>query len=487
MSQSVFGDIGLYIVVVYLASLLVVGWLANRSRRDNSVKDFYLAGSSLGFVSLFFTMYATQYSGNTLLALPGKAYRTGLTSLGVMFAVMGVALVYSVFAPRLNQLAKSHQFITMGDFIQWRYQSKLLRSLVNVVLVITLVNYALGNFKAVGLLLESASGGVVSFSTAILCLAVVMAIYESLGGMRAVVWTDIIQGLLLMVGCLVIFVCVSSISETSSVTRLDGFMQSLHDFATNQWQFSQFFSLIVLIGVGAAVYPQAIQRIYAAKNAVTMRRSYRLMFFMPLLTTLPMILVGISVSEWLPSLDKQQSEQATIFAIQRVIEFYPAMSWLLILCIAAALAAIMSTIDSALLSLGSTVTTDFLAPYLNTLSQDKVRQVTRVVSWLLMAMVALLAIYLPQTIWALMVFKFELLIQLAPAIILGVRFTKFGANAMINGLLAGVLVAVVIKITAGSLLGVHAGVWGLLCNLAVILLSHRLVDKRSVNEVVEGK
>ncbi|NQZ12545.1 MAG: hypothetical protein HRT35_35780, partial [Algicola sp.] len=101
MEQSVFGETGLFIVVVYLASLLVIGWLANRSRTDNSLKDFYLAGSSLGFISLFFTLYATQYSGNTLLALPGKAYRSGFSSLGVMFAVMTVAVVYATFAPKL--------------------------------------------------------------------------------------------------------------------------------------------------------------------------------------------------------------------------------------------------------------------------------------------------------------------------------------------------------------------------------------------------
>ncbi|MFT4928623.1 MAG: Na+/proline symporter [Phenylobacterium sp.] len=473
MNQSVFGETGLTIVFLYLGSLLIIGWLANRSRRDNSIKDFYLAGSSLGFTSLFFTLYATQYSGNTLLALPGKAYRTGLTSLGVMFAVMAVAMVYAAFAPRLNQLAKQHRFITVGDFISWRYQSKHLRLLVNIVLVITLVSYALGNFKAVGLLLESASGGLVSFSTAIVSLAFIMAIYESMGGMRAVVWTDIIQGLLLMIGCLIIFAGVSSISEIDSVTRVEGFLTSLNEFVAEQAQFSGFFSLILLIGVGAAVYPQAIQRIYAAKNEVTMRRSYRLMFFMPLLTTLPMILVGISVSEWMPSLDKQQSEQVVIFAIQRVVEAYPAMSWLMILCIAAALAAIMSTIDSALLSLGSTVTSDFLGPYLKQLDDNKARRVSRIVSWLLMAVMAMLAIVLPQTIWALMVFKFELLIQLAPAIILGVRSQTLRTDAVMAGLLAGVLVAVVMKISVGTALGVHAGVWGLFANLLVIFAVQR--------------
>ena len=356
----------------------------------------------------------------------------------------------------------------MGDFIHWRYQSKQLRMLVNIVLILTLVSYALGNFKAVGLLLESASGGTISFATAIICLAFIMAIYESMGGMRAVVWTDIIQGLMLMVGALFIFGCVWSISETSSATHFQGFTQSLNTFVSEQLNLSSFISLTVLIGVGAAVYPQAIQRIYAAKNETTMRRSYKLLLIMPLLTTFPMILVGMSVSEWLPDLDKQQSEQVVIFAIERVVEVYPAMSWLLIVCIAAALAAIMSTIDSALLSLSSTVTKDFMGDYLKQLEPPKVLNITRSLSWTLMAIMATLAIVLPQTIWALMVFKFELLIQLAPAIILGVRLKNLTTKAVIAGLMAGIAAAVMIKLTVATIAGIHAGVLGLIANVVVI-------------------
>ena len=207
MDQAILGGAGLAFVLAYLMSLLAIGWWANRSRLQNSVKDYYLAGSSLGFFTLFFTLYATQYSGNTLLALPGKAYRNGFAGLGVMFAVMGVAVVYSTFAPRLNVLARRYQFITVGDFIIWRYQHSGLRVLANIVLIMTLVSYALGNFKAVGLLLESATGGEVSFVTSVLLMALIMAMYESLGGMRGVVWTDVLQGMILMAGVFDYFHC----------------------------------------------------------------------------------------------------------------------------------------------------------------------------------------------------------------------------------------------------------------------------------------
>jgi len=460
------------VVLAYLSSLLLIGWLANRASRESSARDYYLAGSSLGVVSLFFTLYATQYSGNTLLAAPGKAYRTGFDGLAIVFAIMGVVLVYRSYAPALNRLARRHRFITVADFLRWRYQSTPLLAVANVILILTLTTYALGNFKAIGLLLDSVSGGAISFPVGILLLALIMGVYESLGGMRGVVWTDVLQGTMLLLGCLIIFAAVSAVSPAQSVTHAPALMEALGRYFGEEIEPLNFASLVVLIAVGAAVYPQAIQRIYAARNTTVLRRSYGFMFFMPLITTLPMILVGMSVAEWQPGLPAVDSERVVIIAIQNVVQFFPALGWLLILCLAAALAAIMSTIDSALLTLGSILTRDLFAG--KTASADAVHSLraSRRTSWLLMMIIAVLAIVLPQTIWALMVFKFELLIQLAPAIILGVRWSGLGAPSALAGIICGVIVATGMKVLLpAEPLGIHPGVWGLLVNIVVLFLS----------------
>ena len=109
---------GILAIFCYLGSLLVIGWLANRVSHESDVKDFYLAGGSLGTVTLFFTLYATQYSGNTLLALPGKAYRNGFASLGVMIAVMGIVVVYSTFAPGPESIGSSTCLYNRRGFYQ---------------------------------------------------------------------------------------------------------------------------------------------------------------------------------------------------------------------------------------------------------------------------------------------------------------------------------------------------------------------------------
>ncbi len=460
---ALLGGGGLAAVALYLCSLLLIGWFANRQRTDDSARDYYLAGGSLGVFSLFFTLYATQYSGNTLLALPGKSYRNGFEGLAIMFAVMAIVAVYALFAPRLNALAREHRFITVADFLKWRYDSAVLVRLFNLVFLITLLSYALGNFKAIGLLLETATGGMVSFPVAIIGMALIMGVYESLGGMRGVVWTDVLQGILLLGGCLLIFAAVSAYSPENSVTRFSGLSRELGLYFTEDIRWLDFVALIIVVAFGAAVYPQAIQRVYAARSPDTLRKSYRFMVLMPLITTFPMILVGMSVAEWQPGLAEGESEQVVILAISRVAEQTPVLSGLLILCLAAALAAIMSTIDSALLSLGSIVTSDWLG-------QRDSRRAGRITTWLLMLLLALLAIVLPQTIWALMVFKFELLVQLAPGIILGVRWKLLQAPAVVAGMLVGVALVFMNQLLPDQPLGQLSGLAGLILNLFVALL-----------------
>ena len=473
-TQVLLDNVGLFGLGAYLFTLIVVGWLANRASRDHSLRDYYLAGGTLGSVSLFFTLYATQYSGNTLLATPGKAYRSGFDGLVMVVAMMAVMLVYGLFARRLSALSQQHQFVSVGDFIRWRYGHRGLLVLVNIIIVVVLMSYALGNLKAVGLLLESASGGQISFAAGIIGLSLIMGFYESLGGMRGVVWTDILQGSLLFLGCLFVFAAVYSLSDTTSVLRWPEFSQAIEAYLVSEIDLVAMLSFVVLIAFGAAVYPQAIQRIFSARDGDSLMRSYRAMFVMPILTTLPMILIGMRVREMVPDLDARQSEQVVMYAIDSVVTVYPALSWLLILFLAAAIAAIMSTIDSALLTLGSVITLDVLSRD-NEVRGAHSRFSGRMTSCVLMALMAAMAIFLPANLWTILVFKMELLVQLAPVIILGVRHERLSSQAIYSGALSGAVFVLVMKSSAlfgltesDSWLGIHTGIWGLMLNLVVM-------------------
>ncbi len=81
MNGSLLSSGGTIFLLFYLFSLIGIGLIGRFARKDNSMADFYLAGRGMGFFVLFLTLYATQYSGNTLIGFAGKAYRNGFTSL----------------------------------------------------------------------------------------------------------------------------------------------------------------------------------------------------------------------------------------------------------------------------------------------------------------------------------------------------------------------------------------------------------------------
>ena len=463
------GTFGIVAVGIYLLSLLVIGALARRASRAANLKDFYLAGGTLGVASLFFTLYATQYSGNTLFGVPGQAYAQGFEAMSVVLAVMGIVAAYTLFAPALNRIAHREGFVTPGDFLRWRYADRRLLVAVNVIFVFTLTGYVLANLKAVGLLVETATGGLVPFATGVLVLSAIMAVYESWGGMRSVVWTDVLQGSILLAGCVLVFIVVWQSDELGLLPAADFAADARRTLGDAEGA-AGFVSLLLLVAFGAAVYPQAIQRIYAARSAQTLQRSYAILVVMPLLVMLPLTVVAMSARDWLPPLGPGESERVILHTIEYALADSGVWVGIVALFIGAAIAAIMSTVDSALLALGSIISNDILGGPGSGRSDAELHRIGRTTTWVLMAVMAVLAIVLPQSIWALMVLKFELLAQAAPAVIVGTRYPAVRAPAVLAGLMAGGALVIALKVLPvdSDLLGIHAGFWGLAANLAVL-------------------
>jgi SSS family transporter len=472
---------GMGVLGAYLGALLILGIIGRLARRNNSLGDFFLAGRGLGFLVLLLTLYATQYSGNTLIGFSASGYRNGFSFLVSVAFMMGVVGVYLSFAPQLNRLSKAENYVTLGDYIQGRYRSRLLTVCISISGIIALGNFLITNLKAMGEVATEVTGGAVSPVMCIAVLALVIIIYETLGGLRSVAWTDVLQGLMLFFGCTIIFVAV-----IATFGGLETMADRLHEVRPDFWQppgpseLLTWTSTLLIVSIGVALYPQAIQRVYAARNATVLRRALVVMVFLPLFTTLPMVLLGILTNVFHPDLSPGESERATAVILGEVAMAYPAMKWIIVLFVGAVLAAIMSTADSALLSIASSITKDLVQPVRPQWDEAKLTFLGKGLSWGIMAGAALLAITLPQSIWALVEIKVELLVQCAPALILGIHCRKIPAQAVLAGFIAGNVLALAFlvggsysEILPARPLGVHAGLWGLLLNIMVIVVWRR--------------
>ena len=185
-----FGELGVVALGGYLLVLATVAEIARRSRQDASPSDHFLAGRDLGVFVLFLTLYATAYSGNSLLGYPGRAYQAGFSFIMSTGFMMAIIVLFHAIAPRLRPIAAEHGFVTPGDWVRHRFRDDpagpLLATAIGILMVIALANFLLAQLQAMGTMTSRVTEGIIPHEVGVISLALVILFYESLGGMRAV-------------------------------------------------------------------------------------------------------------------------------------------------------------------------------------------------------------------------------------------------------------------------------------------------------------
>ncbi|MHC4399932.1 MAG: sodium:solute symporter family protein [Planctomycetota bacterium] len=476
-------------IAVYLLSLLAIGWLGLKARKEKSMADFYLGGKGVGFFVLVLTLYATQYSGNTMFGYTGKAYRIGYTWIMSLHFMTAVVVFYLPLAPRLHRLSKREGFITPADYLKHRFGSKWLCLVATLVMIFAVANYLLAQMMAMGRALQGLiPQAEAAYVYGVIVLALIIVVYETLGGFRAVVWTDVIQGSILLVGLTVLCVlaCVYLGSPSAATARLvesgpEGVAKVVPPDAA---RCREWISYILLVGIGAALYPQAIQRIYAARSAATLRKSLAAMAFLPMTTCLIAVLVGVIAAAYEPGLKAAESDKILTVVCRGIQQQSLLGRWFVVILFSAILAAIMSTADSVLLSVSSMLSKDLYGQFLRPqASEGELARVGKITSWIVIALAVVMAILLQGvTLIQVLDRKFDILIQLAPAFFLGLHWTWLRAGPTLVGLVCGVSIAVVLAALGyGKIGGVHAGIFGLEVNFAVAAIGSMIAGRRSTH------
>jgi SSS family solute:Na+ symporter len=496
MNVLPFGPGALAFIALYLLSLVWIGWLGRQAREENSMRDHFIGGSGVGFFVLLLTLYATQYSGNTILGFSGKASRVGFSWLASVHFMTAIVITYLILAPKLFTLAKRHVFITPTDFLAHRFEHRGLNLLATLIMVAALLNFYLAQLTAMGRAVEGLTTlpPDTAFAWGVGVLAAVMLLYETLGGFRAVAWTDVIQGGILAIGFVVlmalIFVEYGSLEASTMKLAQAAPAKVLPPKAAEA---RSWLSYILLLGVGAALYPQAIQRIYAARSAPALRRSLAVMAFMPLTTALIAVLAGVTAAANLSGELSGASTDAVLGVMMRHVQEQSTLGYsLVVLIFAAVLGAIMSTADSSLLSLSSMITKDLYAGFVN--PQAGQESLTRLGKWTSTGIVfamASLAVYMNNsgvkfTLVELLEMKFDMLLQIAPAFLIGLHWKGLKSGPVFAGMLAGLLFALSffwVDDKGGGFMawlktsGFHPGIYALSLNSLIAVSGSMLLRK----------
>jgi cyclically-permuted mutarotase family protein len=354
-----FGMLNSAILIGYLGLLVVIGVLVSRKQR--TAGDFFKAGGRIPWWAAGLSVFGTQLSAITFMAVPAKTFATDWTLFMLLMTIIMIApLVIYLFLPFFRRL----NLTTSYEYLELRF-SPLVRTLGS--LIYTLLQ--LGRLGIV-LLLPSLALSVVTgidIETCILIMGLLSIFYTVIGGIEAVIWTDVLQVLVLLSGALIclIFMIVKvdySMSDWITLARDSGKMKIF------DWSFdlSGTAVWVVLIGGLSSNLVQygsdqtVIQRYLTTKDEASAAKGIRVGAWMALPSALIFFSVGTALyvfySQHPQDLPPGNHTTDSIFPWYIVTQLPQGVSGLLI---AAIFAAAMSSLDSSMNSVATVLTTDF--------------------------------------------------------------------------------------------------------------------------------
>ena len=455
------------ILAAYFLVVLVIGFVA-RTKWKSTPATYFLADRKLGALVLLGTMVATNFSAFTVFGTSGAGYRDGYAFFPIMgFGTGFMALTFWILGKRVMRIGREKGLVTPPELLRETYQSKGLSFLASIVMIIFTIPYLALQPMAAGYALEELIGLPYIWGAAL--VTVIIVLYTFRGGMRAVAWTDLFQGLLMFVLLLVSLFIVAG--------HFGGFAQAngaaLEKFpelfsrpgASGRYTLGIWFSYIFLWFFCDPMFPQLFQRFYTAKSEKTLGK---IMLFYPFVCSIVFILpISIGVMGKLAFPDLVGKDADRILPMVMTQFSGDAMAALVM---AAGLAALMSTMDSQLLTLSSIFTRDIMP-----LSKDG-RETTslggRIFVVCLSACGFLLAINPPDTILKIATQTFTGLAVLFPAFLFCLYMKKVYPLAGILSIITGETLVVLYyfkMLPAGPFLPV---VWVMLSAFGVYIIVH---------------
>lgn len=471
-------------MIAFLLIIFFIGYWASRklTSSSNFISDYFLGGRELGGFVLAMTMVATYGSASSFLGGPGTAYTMGFGwVLLAMAQVVTGYFVLMILGKKYAIMARRYKAITMIDFLKSRYDSSAVVLLSAFSIIIFLFSAMAAQWIGGARLVESLTG--LSYNSALFLFAVSVLVYVTIGGFRAVALTDAVQGAVMLVGTLILLIAViiagggipnivnDLLNENPNLVTPYG--------ANGDLTAAYVSSFWILVGVGVVGLPQIAVRAMSYKNSRSMHRALIIGTIVTGFIMLNMHLIGVFARPVMPGIEIGDKVIPLI-----ALETLP--PWVAGIVLAAPMAAIMSTVDSLLLLVSSSIVKDV---YLNYVKPDaSIKTIKRIsfgVTGTLGIIVFLLALNPPELLIFLNLFAFGgLEAAFIWPIVLGLYWkwgNKYGAIASMATGIVSYIALHFYNLENGNLFGVHTVTLPVLLSLVAFIVFSLLIGRKAYN------
>lgn len=476
------GQISLGIILAYLCFMLAITVLNGRKKKQKNAEGFFLANRGVSSVLLPLTMIAAMQSTFAFLGAPGMYYTHGISYISIVLSQVWVALMVVYFGNKIRKLANKNGYMSLGDYLQDRFDSKYLKVLASCISVLmTMVFLAMqyvGNARAMNIV----SGDAISYPAAILISVVFSLLYVLIGGAGGVVLLDAVQAVILLVGIAVAaWIAIAPVGGIQALfTQIIEKMPELLSRPGPQGTYTDKYWIMqfIVLPFGIWFCPHIWMKSLMAKDEDALAKSaISIPLSQILIYGFATLFIGLAGHLLLQPQQVGAADNVLPLLMTTRSKWFIAA-----LVMAAAIAAGISTINAMLLVSSQIVSQDLiLINGKGRISEKKNMILSRTIVFIIAAICGIMALNPPETLVQIVQdVAYTGLAQLAPAFLLGMYWkgcTKTGAAC---GMSAGIAILFGTRIMNVAPLGWPGFMWGFFTNILLTVLVSLMTRQRKL-------
>lgn len=433
-----------YIVVIALYALFLIGLGTFISRKVKTTDDFFVGGRSLGGMLLFITLVAPNIGAGSTVGVAGLGFSHGLSAVWwIVASAIGTFILAFTVGPVIWELAKKHNFYTLGDYLEYRY-NKNFRGLISLLMAVGTVAIFAGQLMGVAWILSVVAD--VSKETGIFISALVIVLYFCAGGLLSAAYVNMIEAAVKLTGFLVAIPFVYSYLggwqgfHAAIITQLaEKNLSTSAYFSLDGIGISTIIGFFLMLTPSFFLSPALIGKVYSAKDKQTVRRSTFFCGLVMLLFAILPVFLGMAAFALFP--DLAQRDLALPYVMKECMPF-----WASALALAAIFSAEISAADAVLYMITTSFTKDLYKSFINPQVSDT--DLLKKSRWITIGagiIGTFLALQLPNVISALSIFYALMSVSLTAPLLFGLFSRRASSFAAFSAAGSGILVTIVLQ------------------------------------------
>lgn len=463
-------------LLFFMVIFFMIGFWANTYVKSSNsfLQEYFLGGRELGGFVLAMTMIATYGSASSFIGGPGVAYTKGLGWVLLSMAQLPMGyFVLMVLGKKFAIIARKNNYVTIIDFLKDRYQSNVVVLIAALSIIIFLFSAMTAQWVGGARLIESLTG--LNYIPSLFIFAVSVLVYVIIGGFRAVALSDTVQGMIMLVGTIILLVgtIIAGGGLSNIMAELVEINPNLISPFGSEQELTPIYvsSFWILVGVGVIGLPQIAVRAMSYKDSKAMHKAIIIGTFVIGTIMFGMHLIGVLARAVIPGIEIGDKVMPTL-----TLEVLPPL--LAGIVLSAPMAAIMSTVNALLILVSSTVVKDI---YLNFIkpnaSEKQIKNTSLVVTTIIGLAVLLFALNPPDLLVWLNLFSFGGLesVFIWP-IVFGLYWSRGNKYGACISMIVGMGSYIVIDRFFANPFGLHTVILPILLSLVTFILGSILVS-----------